>query len=121
MSAEEKKHVWNKTGNWATALQRLDEILSQNNQLQKTIKWGAPVFTFNGKNVVGITGFKHFFALWFFNGVALSDPAQVLVNAQEGKTKNLRQWRFTNEAEINEPLILQYVNEAIATSATVIK
>ncbi|MBU3680797.1 MAG: DUF1801 domain-containing protein [Flavobacterium sp.] len=113
MSEEAKKHVWDKTGNWNTELNQLTNLLEQA-KLEKTIKWGAPVYTYKGKNVVGIAGFKHFFALWFFNGVALSDPANVLINAQEGKTKKLRQWRFTKQEQIDEPLIMQYLLEAMA-------
>ena len=44
----------------------------------------------------------------------LKDKYKVLVNASEGKTKSLRQWRFTSEEEINEKRILEYIREAIA-------
>ena len=81
--------------------------------LEKTIKWGAEVFTYNGKNVVSYGGFKNYFMLWFFNGVFLEDKYKVLVNAQEGKTKSLRQWRFTSIDEIDENKITEYINEAI--------
>lgn len=37
----------------------------------------------------------------------------MLVNAQEGVTKSLRQWRFYTKEEVNESLILQYIAEAI--------
>jgi len=39
--------------------------------------------------------------------------AKVLVNANEGNTKSLRQWRFTSTSDIDEKSILTYVNEAI--------
>jgi uncharacterized protein YdeI (YjbR/CyaY-like superfamily) len=51
--------------------------------------------------------------LWFYNGVFLKDKNKVLINAQDGKTKALRQWRFTSKDEINEKLILEYIREAI--------
>ena len=47
------------------------------------------------------------------NGVFLKDEAKVLVNAQEGVTKALRQWRFHSREEINEKLLLQYIKEAV--------
>jgi uncharacterized protein YdeI (YjbR/CyaY-like superfamily) len=47
------------------------------------------------------------------NGVFLKDEAKVLVNAQEGVTKALRQWRFNTKDEINEKLLLSYIKEAI--------
>jgi uncharacterized protein YdeI (YjbR/CyaY-like superfamily) len=37
-----------------------------------------------------------------------------LVNANEENTKSLRQWRFESINDINEKLILTYINEAIA-------
>lgn len=81
--------------------------------LKKTVKWGADVYTYNGKNVVSYGGFKNYFAIWFYNGVFLSDPQKMLINAQEGKTKSLRQWRFSSVKEMNEKNIEQYVLEAI--------
>lgn len=62
---------------------------------------------------MGIGGFKSYFGIWFFNGVLLKDETKVLVNAQEGVTKNLRQWRFNSVSEMNETLILEYIDEAI--------
>jgi len=82
-------------------------------ELQETVKWGAPVYTINDKNVVGIAAFKSYVGLWFYNGSFLKDEAGVLINASEGVTKALRQWRFTSVDEIDDQLILKYVNEAI--------
>ncbi len=81
--------------------------------LQETVKWGMPTYTINNKNVIGISAFKHHFGIWFFNGVFLTDPHQILYNAQEGKTKGLRQLRYTDVNEIDKSIILAYVYEAI--------
>lgn len=81
--------------------------------LEMAIKWGAEVYTHKGKNVVSYYGFKNYFAIWFYNGVFLEDKHKVLVNAQDNKTKALRQWRFTSKEEIDENLILEYIHEAI--------
>ena len=97
---------------WTEELENLASIINKI-PLEKTIKWGAEVFTYNGKNVVSYGGFKNYFMLWFFNGVFLEDKYKVLVNAQEGKTKSLRQWRFTSIDEIDENKITEYINEAI--------
>jgi len=105
----DKINHWEKELNWLT------EIIERTN-LVKTIKWGSPVYTHNSKNIVSFGGFKNYFALWFYNGVFLKDPYKVLINAQEGKTKALRQWRFASMGEIDEKKILQYVNEAIRNS-----
>ena len=97
---------------WTEELENLASIINKL-PLEKTIKWGAEVFTYNGKNVVSYGGFKNYFMLWFFNGVFLEDKYKVLVNAQEGETKSLRQWRFTSIDEIDENKITEYINEAI--------
>lgn len=109
---DEKRNVWNKVNQWTEELEILKSILNKT-ELVETIKWGAPIYTFNNKNVIGIGGFKSYFGVWFMNGVFLKDEAKVLVNAQEGVTKALRQWRFNSKAEIDEKLLLAYIKEAI--------
>lgn len=101
-----------KINQWSEELERIASILNKFD-LIKTVKWGADVYTYNGKNVVSYGGFKNFFTLWFHNGVFLKDKYRVLINAQEGKTKSLRQWRFTSMKEIDEKKITEYVREAI--------
>lgn len=81
--------------------------------VEETIKWGAPTYTFNGKNIVGLAAFKTYCGLWFFQGGLLKDTQKVLLNAQEGKTKVMLQWRFNSLNEINVDLIKTYVLEAI--------
>lgn len=97
---------------WEKELAVLHKIL-QKTVLMEEIKWGASVFTYKGKNVVAYGGFKQFFTLWFHDGVFLADEDKVLINANEEKTKALRQWRFTHINQIDETKILAYVNEAI--------
>jgi len=82
-------------------------------ELGETLKWGIPTYTVQGKNIIGIGAFKAYFGIWFYQGSYLSDPAGVLLNAQEGKTKALRQWRFTSEEEIDIDLLRSYIDEAI--------
>lgn len=100
-----------KVNHWQEELELLQSILNKT-ELIETTKWGAPVYTHNGKNIVGFVGFKNHFTLWFYNGIFLKDPYKVLVSAQE-KTKALRQWRFHSKEEIEEQKILEYVKEAI--------
>ncbi|MBE8719572.1 YdeI/OmpD-associated family protein [Sphingobacterium pedocola] len=101
-----------KIDQWTKELEKLKSVLEKAN-LDVTVKWGVEVYTYNGKNIVSYGGFKHFFTLWFYNGVFLEDKYDVLINAQEGKTKSLRQWRFTSIDEIDEKKILAYITEAI--------
>ena len=67
----------------------------------------------HGKNVVGIGAFKEFVSVWFFQGALLRDEQGVLVNAQEGRTRAMRQWRFQAVEEIDEPMLRAYVAESI--------
>ena len=97
---------------WYNALIKLREILL-GTELEETIKWGAPVYALKGKNVVGMGAFKNYVGLWFFQGAFLNDTKNRLVNAQDGKTKALRQMRFNSEDEIDTALVKEYVDEAI--------
>lgn len=84
-------------------------------EVEEDFKWRSPIYTFAGKNIIGLAAFKNWTALFFHQGVFLSDPASVLINAQEGKTKALRQWRFKDLQEVEklEDLIKEYIAEAI--------
>lgn len=97
---------------WHEELAILKSII-QRTGLEMAIKWGAEVYTHKGKNVVSYYGFKNYFAIWFYNGIFLEDKHKVLMNAQEDKTKALRQWRFASKEDIDEKLILEYIHEAI--------
>ncbi len=81
--------------------------------LEEGIKWGGPVYMYEGKNVLGLGAFKSYVGIWFYQGVFLKDPNKVLINAQEGKTKALRQWRFQSGKEIKPALIRKYIKEAM--------
>jgi uncharacterized protein YdeI (YjbR/CyaY-like superfamily) len=84
----------------------------------ETIKWGAPVYLHKDKNISSMAAFKNYVGIWFYQGALLNDEAKKLVNAQDGVTKALRQWRFTSIEEIlaNRKLIMDYIEEAIANS-----
>jgi uncharacterized protein YdeI (YjbR/CyaY-like superfamily) len=82
-------------------------------EMEETVKWGIPGYKVGGKNVIGLAAFKSYVGIWFHQGVFLKDEAGVLHNAQDGKTKGLRQWRFSSIEEIDIKLISSYVNEAI--------
>jgi len=104
-----KKH----NAQWDDANELMTQIMEEL-PLKREFKWGGEVYTYKGKNIVSFSGFKHHFALWFFNGIFLEDKAQVLVTATD-KTKAQRQWRFYASSEINPTLVKAYVQEAIQT------
>ncbi|WP_347372726.1 DUF1801 domain-containing protein [Aequorivita sp. Q41] len=100
---------------WKEKLQLLREVF-QKTELKEEVKWGKPTYTLNGKMVAAMSDFKNHIAIWFHQGVFLKDKSNKLINAQEGVTKALRQWRFEESDAIDSKLVLEYVEEAIANS-----
>lgn len=98
---------------WRPQIETLRELLNST-RLIETVKWGAPAYTIGGKTVVGLGAFKNFVAIWFHQGALMSDPLNKLINAQEGKTQALRQWRFSEGDEIVAEEVLSYFEEAIS-------
>lgn len=100
--------------NWSREISTLREIIKLSS-LEENIKWGSPVYSFQGKNLIGLGALKSYVVLIFFQGALLKDQKNVLINAQENKTKALRQWRFTSAEEIRDAseAIRSYIGEAI--------
>lgn len=97
---------------WSKELGIIRKILN-NSELGENYKWSVPVYTINGKNVIGLAGWKKYFGIWFFQGVFLKDKHQILINAQEDKTKGLRQLRYHSIEDIDETILREYIEEAI--------
>ncbi|WP_029037757.1 YdeI/OmpD-associated family protein [Salinimicrobium xinjiangense] len=97
---------------WEKELRELREMILSTD-VEETIKWGAPVYTVDGKNVLSIAAFKNHCSMWFYNGALLEKNTALLENAQEGKTKALRQVRFERGEEIPLKELKKYVLEAI--------
>ncbi|WP_159947522.1 YdeI/OmpD-associated family protein [Polaribacter septentrionalilitoris] len=114
MSSKVDEYILKK-GNWRAELELLRSVFSDL-PVEETIKWGAPTYVFEGKNIVGLAAFKNYCGLWFFQGALLEDKQKVFINAQEGKTKAMLQWRFYSLKEIDINLIKEYILEAIENS-----
>ncbi len=99
---------------WRPLLDKLrKELLAAG--FEETVKWGAPSYTIDGKNVVGLGAFKEHVALWFHQGVFLGDPDGVLIVGNEERgTKAMRQWRFTDAKQVKVTRLRVYLKEAIA-------
>jgi uncharacterized protein YdeI (YjbR/CyaY-like superfamily) len=111
--AEKQEPNWHRShGNWNDAEELMQQLI-QKLPLEKEFKWGSYIYTHKGKNIIGWGGFKHFFSLWFYNGVFLTDKENLLINASEGKTKALRQWRFKDVSEMDSAKIESYILESI--------
>jgi uncharacterized protein YdeI (YjbR/CyaY-like superfamily) len=82
--------------------------------LTEEYKWMHPCYTFEGKNIVLIHGFKEYCALLFFKGVLLKDTKGILIQ----QTKNVqagRQIRFTSVQQIvkMKSILKRYIHEAV--------
>ena len=97
---------------WQAPLELLRSLILSTG-LTETIKWMFPTYMLKGKNIVAIAAFKDYFGIWFFQGGTLKDDLKVLHNAQEGKTKAMRQWRFHSIEEIDGEALLGSIEEAI--------
>ncbi len=100
------------SGQWTEELRSLRAVL-KSTELEETIKWGAPCYTYQGKNVVGLASYTDYFGLWFHQGAMLKDASKKLINAQEGKTRALRQWRMSKASDIKPSIIRRYVKESM--------
>lgn len=103
----------NKLTKWQLELERLRQILLDS-PLTEEVKWNVPIYTYNGKNIVGINGMKEYASLAFFKGSLLKDTADMLIKASE-HTQAARTLHFTSVEEIEamESLLKAYVLEAI--------
>ncbi|MGB8703462.1 MAG: YdeI/OmpD-associated family protein [Gillisia sp.] len=82
--------------------------------LTEEIKWGKPCYSYQGKNIVILQGFKEFCALMFFKGVLLKDTEGLLKKPGEN-SRISRRMEFTNSSEIKkvEKSVRNYIFEAI--------
>jgi Uncharacterized protein conserved in bacteria len=82
--------------------------------LTEELKWGVPCYTYEGKNVALIHGFKEYCAILFVKGALLKDTEGILVQQTENVQAG-RQIRFASTAEISalEPTMKAYISEAI--------
>ena len=81
---------------------------------EETMKWGAPCYSHNGKNVAALFSFKDNCGFSFFKGPLLADTHKMLVTPSE-TAQTFRLLRFTNLAQILEKQdeIRSYLFEAL--------
>ena len=98
-------------GPWQDVTQKLRKVLLACG-LTEDFKWSKPCYTFQNGNIVVIQGFKAYCALLFFKGFLMKDPHGILKKTGENTIVG-RQIRFTNVREINEPVVKEYIHQAI--------
>lgn len=102
-----------KVNNWREELELLRQIVLETG-LKEEIKWGAPVYTHKGKNIVSVGALKESANIGFFKGVLLTDKHKIL--QQQGNLQSDRIIKFTNANDIEKvkDVLKSYVLEAIA-------
>lgn len=110
----EADHFFEKAQKWQEEFQLLREIICQNKSLEEDYKWMHPCYTFRGKNIVLIHGFKDYCALLFHKGALLNDSKGILIQQTEN-VQSARQIRFRNAEQIIKlkTIIINYISEAI--------
>ena len=99
--------------NWVEELEHLRQI-ALDSGLTEEIKWGVPVYTHKGKNVVSVNALKESANMVFFKGVLLTDEYEIL--QQQGNIQLGRIVKFKTTAAIEklENVLQSYITEAIA-------
>lgn len=98
--------------NWVEELELLRQIVLDTG-LMEELKWGVPVYTHKGKNVLTVSALKSSANLGFFKGVLLSDKHKIL--EQQGNLQSDRIVKFTHADEVRKlkDVLRTYVLEAI--------
>ncbi len=84
-----------------------------NTELEETIKWYIPTYCWKNKNVVGLFRMKDGISVWFHQGVFLTDTYNLLINANEEKTKGMRSIKIMKVNDVSEEILRDYIIEAI--------
>ncbi len=107
--------------NWKQESLALREVILECD-LEESLKWGKPCYSFEGSNIVIIQSFKKYCALLFFKGVLLKDTNKVLVKTGEN-TQVGRQIRFESTDDVlkKKNVIQKYIKEAIKIEKAGIK
>ncbi|MEF9478176.1 YdeI/OmpD-associated family protein [Chryseobacterium sp. 1B4] len=102
-----------KATQWKEEFEKLRTI-ALSTELVEDLKWGCPCYTYEGKNIFLIHGFKEYCALLFFKGALMKDPDHILIQQTEN-VQAARQIRFTDVEQINdlEDILRQYMFEAV--------
>lgn len=102
-----------KAGKWSGEMEEMRAIVLDCG-LTEELKWGAPCYTSEKKNIVLIHGFKEYCAFLFFKGALLKDSKGILIQ-QTANVQSARQIRFTSVQEVmkKRSVLKAYIKEAI--------
>ena len=82
--------------------------------LKEELKWNAPCYTYQNKNVCMIFNFKNSFGISFFKGSFIHDSYEILEKPGDN-TQNVRMIKLSEIKELDkkENAISNYINQAI--------
>lgn len=87
-----------KVNKWRTELETLRSIILQH-KLKEELKWGAPCYTYNGKNIILLSALKDAVVISFLKGSLIENKKNILQKA--GANSNVaRIIKFKNVDEI---------------------
>jgi len=112
---------FDKAKQWQKEFEKLRGIALET-ELVEDLKWGCPCYTYEGKNIFLIHGFKEYCALLFFKGALMKDPENILIQQTEN-VQSARQIRFTDLQQIIdlEKVLRNYIFEAVEIEESGVK
>ncbi|MBV8326500.1 DUF1801 domain-containing protein [Chryseobacterium sp.] len=112
---------FNKAKQWKEEFEKLRAV-ALSTELTEDLKWGCPCYTYEGKNIFLIHGFKEYCALLFFKGALMKDPDHILIQ-QSDNVQAARQIRFTDLQQISdlEKELRAYMFEAVEIEESGVK
>lgn len=99
--------------NWVNELELLRQIVLDSG-LTEEIKWGVPVYTYKGKNVLTVNALKESANIGFFKGVLLSDRHKLLQQQGNLQSDRIVKFQTIEEIEKQKNVLKSYISEAIA-------
>lgn len=110
-----------KVRDWQDELQHLRQILLES-ALTEEVKWGVPVYTYKGKNVIIIGALRECVTIGFLKGVLIKDP-QKLLEKQGKNVQSARILRFRSVKAIMDmsETIKGFIEEAISIEESGVK
>ena len=78
-------------------------------ELTESLKWHVPIYSLNGKNLLGLQDFTTHINLNFFRGAQLHDARGILV----GTGKIVRHVTFRSVADIDRGALKEFIDQAI--------
>jgi hypothetical protein len=83
-------------------------ILKAAPEAEESIKWAQPVYEINGPFAY-IKAFKNSVNFGFWRGADINDPDGLL----EGSGVKMRHFKLNNLEDINEPIFLNFIQQAV--------